>query len=103
MFVVDVRPRHVRGQEVRRELDAGEGESQRLRQHASQHSLPGAGDVLDEDVAAGDDGGQRLVEDGFLDDDGLLDAADDVLTPLCGLRDRQGDGALAHGRCLAFR
>jgi hypothetical protein len=69
--VVDGHPQDVRGQEIRRELDALEGEPQGLGQGQGQGGLAHAGDVLDQEVAFGENAGQGLADDGvFAFDDG---------------------------------
>lgn len=90
--VVD-RPAHDIGRhEVGRELDALERQAHRHRQRARQHGLAQAGHVLDQQVPAGHDGGERqfhllvLALQDFFDivDDGLRRARVRLLCGVCG-------------------
>ena len=66
---VDRAAEDVGRQEVGRELDAGERGAERARERLRQRRLAGAGDVLEQDVPAGEDGGEDAL-------DGLVGAAD---------------------------
>ena len=70
-LVVDGDAGDVAGQQVGGELDALELASQRGGQALGQHGLADAGNVLDQDVALGDEGGQRLLDNRRLADDDL--------------------------------
>ena len=52
----------VAGEQVRRELGPGEFEAERLREGAGGQGLAQPGEVLQEDVAAGEDGGEHEFE-----------------------------------------
>jgi hypothetical protein len=65
----------VRGHHVGRELHAGIGQRQRLRQRADQQRLAQAGHAFDEDVPRCQESHQDLVDDGGLPDHRLTDGA----------------------------
>ena len=63
MLVVDRHPGDVGRQQVRGELDARLAALDRVRQGARQHRLAGAGVVLEQDVALGQQARQREPDD----------------------------------------
>jgi len=65
----DARPQHVAGEQVGRALDACEVETERLAERARQERLANARDVLDEDVAAGEQGDSQQPDRIRVDDD----------------------------------
>ena len=83
VFLVEhARARDVGGQQVRRALDAAERASDRCRQGAGEHRLAGARQVLEEDVAARDQAGNREPHDAVLADDHPVDVLLDSLEQL---------------------
>jgi hypothetical protein len=74
LLVVDLRARHVRGQQVRGELDAAEVGLQVLGQGLDRPGLREAGKALDEQVAVGEQADDEPLHHGFLADDGALHA-----------------------------
>src|SRR6266508_2058840 len=54
-LVEDVHPRHVRGKQVRRELDPREGAVERARERLRQHRLPHSREVLDDQMPFADE------------------------------------------------
>ena len=99
LLIEDVHAGHVGRQQVRRELDPAERAVDRPRDRLGQHRLAHAGDVLDQDVAFGDERGEREPDLAVLALDDLLDvlldlpeAAAEVL-PVAGrlLSSLQGD------------
>ena len=71
--VEDVTAGDVAREQVRGKLNAAEGEPQRLGQALGDEGLPQAWVVFEEHVAAGQDGGQHLLEQRALAHHGLLD------------------------------
>jgi len=80
--VVDRHAEHVGRQEVARELHARVLESQRRRQRLRQRRLADPGDVLDQQVPAGEQAGQREPQRRGLADDDALDLREDGGEPL---------------------
>ena len=64
----------VRGRRVGRALDPREGERQRIRQGFRERGLPHAGDILQEQMAARQEGDDHLVYDVAFPDDAFFDA-----------------------------
>ena len=92
LLVVDRQAGHVRREEVRRELDAPEAAAQAPRDRLGKHGLAGAGNVLDQQVAAAeqrDEGQPDLV---MLADDHVLDVGEDLLSGLLEVRHRAPRG-----------
>ena len=87
--------RDVTGEEIRRELDALEVHVQGLGHEAGDESLGQARNVLDEDVAVGEEAGQDLFQHVGLADDHLGQGGEDLLTPI-------GDRVDLHA-CLSIR
>ena len=85
LLVVDREAGHVRRQEVRRELDAAEGTAETLRDGLGQDGLAGAGDVLDEEVAATEERHEREPDLAMLADDDSLDIREDAVARLLDL------------------
>ncbi len=78
LLVVDRQPGHVRGQQVRRELDAPEGAAQAARDGLGEHGLAGAGHVLDQQVALAEQRHEREAHLLVLAHDDALDVGDDL-------------------------
>ena len=74
-FEHDVGADHVGRHQVGRELDALELQVQRVGQRPDQQRLAQAGHAFEQHVAAGDQGGQRAVDDLLVADDHLADLA----------------------------
>ena len=72
VLVVDRHAGDVGGQQVGRELDAGVAALDGVGQRPRQHRLAGAGEVLEQDVALGQQAGQRQAHDVALAQHGLL-------------------------------
>ena len=72
-LVVDRRAGHVGGHQVGRELDPAEAQSGRLREGARHQRLGQAGEILDQDVAVGEQAEQDELERLTLADDRALD------------------------------
>src|ERR1700687_468459 len=71
--IVDADAEHVAGQQVGSELDALAGTMKRFRESLREGGLADAGNVFDEQVAAGEQGDQRELDGFFLAVDGLGD------------------------------
>ena len=67
---------HVRRQQVRRELDPPERQAERLRKRTSGERLAQARNVLEQDVAAGQDPGEDEFQGLVLADNGGGDATE---------------------------
>ena len=65
--------------QVRRELDPVEGAVDDVGDRADEHRLAEAGDALEQDVAVGEQAGDRLADQGRLADDDAPDLAFDGL------------------------
>ena len=72
VLVVDRHPRHVGGQQVRRELDPGVAALDGVGQRPGEHRLARAREVLQQDVALRQQAGQRQAHHMALAKDGLL-------------------------------
>jgi hypothetical protein len=96
LLVVHVDARDVAGQQVRRELDAAEVRARRLREHVGHQRLGRAGVVLEEDVPAGQDVVQDLLQQRSVADDDLADLVDHLLA----LRRDEVDGVLQLARVV---
>ena len=108
-LVIDGDAGDVAGEQVGGELDAGEGAADGEGDGAGEHSFADAGDVFDQDVAFGDEGGQGLFDDGvFADDDGG-DVVGDAAGDGGGVEDGGGDaggggsGGVQHGAAPDMR
>ena len=77
-LVVDERSGEVGGQEVGGELSAGEVEPERLGERSCGEGLAEAGEVLEQHVAAGEDGREDERERLAFADDGDLDLVEDL-------------------------
>ena len=78
----DVRARDVCRHQVRRELDPVEGAVDDVADGPHEHRLAEAGDALEQDVAVGEEAGQRLADERGLADDDPADLALDGLGAL---------------------
>jgi len=88
-FIVDRHTQHVGGQEVARELDACVLEPERTRQCLRERRLADSRDVLDQQVAAGQQTGHGQAQ-------GFLLANDDTSQ----LRQHEIEAGGARGACL---
>ena len=75
----------IRRQQVARELDALELQSERARQRVRQRRLADARDVLDQQMAAREQAGEREPDLLLFAQDDAPDLIDDLLQELCGL------------------
>ena len=73
--VEDRHAEHVGRQEVARELDAGVLEAERGRERLGERRLADAGDVLDQQVAAGEEAREREPQRLALADDDAVELA----------------------------
>jgi hypothetical protein len=99
----DARAEDVGRHEVGGELDAREVEAGGLREELGRERLGDAGDALDEDVAAGEDGGDQLVDEPVLPDDEPTDLAAEGVHGVGERREvraRAEEGAVGLGRRL---
>src|SRR5690606_6334301 len=90
---------HVRGQEVRRELDAAEPDPERLRERVRQRRLPDTRHVLEEHVPAREQRRQREAHDLALSvEDGLhlLDQVIQELERRTSIGEARGRGRIGH-------
>jgi hypothetical protein len=94
LLIEDVHAGHVGRQQVRRELDPAERAVDRPRDRLGQHRLAHAGDVLDQDVAFGDERGEREPDLAVL-------ALDDLLDVLLDLPEAAAEVLPVAGRLLA--
>jgi hypothetical protein len=88
-LVVDRDADDVGGQQVGRELDALELRVHRARQRLGQRRLAGAGEVFEQDVAAGEQGGEQLAQRAVLPAHHLADVAGDALVQVAGVAARR--------------
>ena len=88
LLVVDRQPGHVRGQQVRRELDPPEGAAEAPRDGLGEHGLAGARHVLDQEVAAAQQGHQGEADLVVLAHDDALDVGEDLVAGFLDLRHR---------------
>jgi hypothetical protein len=97
----DVGAGHVARHQVGRELDALEGQAQRVGQRVDEQGLGQARHAFEQAVPAGEHGHQHLLDDIALADDYLgqllADAAICLLTPLHGGDFVFGDSLVTHG------
>ena len=85
-----VKASHVRGKQIRGELDSGECQVKAFGQGFCQHGLSGAGYIFQKDMALGQQGGEKQVY-------GMAVADDDLGNVLLyGLY--QGGGFFFHGQ-----
>lgn len=77
-LVIDRDASDVGGQQVGRALDPIEGASARDGQRPDEDGLGDSGDVLEQDVAAGDEGGEGVLDDLRLVHDDGLDIIQDI-------------------------
>ena len=82
LLVVDREAGHVRRQQVRRELDAPEAAAEAAGDRLGEDGLAGAGHVLDQEVAAAQEGDERESDFVVLADDDALDVGEDLLARL---------------------
>src|SRR6476661_3445924 len=100
--LVDRHAGDVAREQVGRELDAAVRALDRGREGAGELGLAGAGEVLEEHVALGEQAGQREARHVLLAQDGLLDVADQLVEGVREpgdllLRDATGGGGGRHG------
>ena|SRR5437899_8193400 len=67
--IKDRHAQHVGGQQVAGELDARVVQTERTGERLRQRRLPNAGNVLDEQMASGEQASQRKLERGIFADD----------------------------------
>src|SRR5881409_475587 len=87
LAVEHVRPRDVRRQQVRRELDAAEREAEARREAFRDQCLRQPGDVFDQQVAVSEDRPEDALEHRALADDHGLDRVEEVAADLPDRRD----------------
>ena len=92
-LVVDRGAGHVGGHQVGRELDAREADARHLREGAGHQRLRQAREVLDQDVAVGEDPEQHELERLALADDRALDLVEDVVRAAGELLDVHSDSS----------
>ena len=97
-LVVDVRPGDVGGQQVGRELDAPEAQAEGLGERAGGERFADAGEVLQQDVAAGEDAGEDEPQRLALADDGLAHPVEHLVDEAGALVDRSVDGVTVASR-----
>ena len=88
LLVVDRQAGHVRGQQVRRELDPAERAAEAARERLGQDGLAGAGHILDQEVAAAHQGDHGEAHFVVLAHDHAFDVGDDLLARFLDLRHR---------------
>jgi thioredoxin reductase (NADPH) len=106
LLLVDHGPDQVGGQQVGRELDAGEAQVQHLAQRLHGQGLGEAGDPLDQQMATAEEGHHHPLDQGLLADDDLADLVDRGLDLEGLLADglvELGDVDLGHGSLLRGR
>ena len=86
LLVVDRQAGHVGRQQVRRELDAPERAAQAAGDGLREDRLAGTRDVLDEEMAAAQQGDERESDLVMLADDDALDVGEDLVPGLLDLR-----------------
>ena len=91
-LVVDRRADHVGGQQVGGELDPGEVQAEHPGERPGGQRLAEAGQVLEQDVAAGQDAGQDQFERRALADDRAFQLVEHGGAALGGLRWGQAGG-----------
>ena len=77
------------GQQVRRELEAREGQVERAGERLREHRLPHAREVLDDQVALGEQAEDAELERVARRAHGELEVRDDALDDACGVRGRR--------------
>src|SRR6059036_3218842 len=82
LAVEHVRPRDVRGQQVRRELDTAEREAQARREGLRDQRLGQPRDVFDQEMTVAEDRPEHSFQDGALADDHGLDRVEEVAADL---------------------
>src|SRR5207249_2938070 len=82
LAVEHVRPRDVRGQQVRRQLDTAEREAQARREGFRDQSLRQPRDVFDQEMTVAEDCPEDAFQDGTLADDHGLDRVEEVAADL---------------------
>src|SRR2546427_3573815 len=87
LAVEHVRPGDVRGQEVRRELDAAEREAEARGERFRDEGLRQPRDVFDQEVTVAEDRPEDALQDGALADDHGLDRVEEVAADLPDRRD----------------
>ena len=92
-LVVDRGAGHVGGHQVGRELDAREADARHLREGAGHQRLGQAREVLDQDVAVGEDPEQHELERLALADDRALDLVEDGVRAAGELVDVHSDSS----------
>ena len=88
LLVVDRQAGDVRGQQVRRELDPPERAAEAPGDRLGEDRLAGPGHVLDEEVAAAQQGHQGEADLVVLADDDALDVGEDLVAGLLDLGHR---------------
>ena len=76
VLVIEGEAGDIRRHHIRRKLHPGEAQVQRLGKGQRQGGLAHAGDILQQDMAPGQDGRQNLDQDAVLADNGLFDLPD---------------------------
>ena len=83
--------------QVGRELDARELQVEDVRERVHEAGLADAGDALEQHVAAGEQAGDRAVDDVFMPDDSPSDLVGDSEEAFAELVDGLCDGGWRHG------
>ena len=92
LLVVDREAGHVRGQQVRRELDPPEAAAEAAGDGLREDRLAGAGHVLDQEVAAAEEGDEGEPDLVVLADDDVFDIGEDLLARLLQVRHQAPSG-----------
>ena len=87
---VDAGAHDVGGDEVGRELDAGERAAEHLRQRRDGQGLAEAGDAFEEAVAAGEQADEHPLEDAVLADDDAPELDEHLIEASTGCGERLG-------------
>ena len=88
LLVVDRQPGHVRGQQVRGELDPPEGAAEAARDGLGEDRLAGSRHVLDEEVTAAQESHQGEADLEVLAHDHAFDIGENLVAGLLDLRHR---------------
>ncbi len=97
LLVVDRQARHVRGQQVRGELDPPERAAEAPGDRLGEDRLAGPRDVLDQEVAAAQQRDQGEADLVVLADDDALDVGEDLVAGFLDLAHRPLSQARAPG------
>ena len=90
-LVIDGDAGDIAGQQVRGELDTGEGAADGEGDGTGEHSFADTGDILYQNMAGGDEGGEGLFDDPVFADDDSGDVVGDAAGDGGGIKDGGGD------------